>query len=209
MTAETRRMRPSAIAGWLVTSAVGVVAAFFLAFAVATLPGRFAPGTDGFLTAMRLDLGLWLASFGIFGMLAVWISARRWLGDRPVGRGVLLVPGAGIAIAVAEEIALHEWAEARGYYDWDVIGPTAGLSTLLVVVAIGVFANRIAPAAASGLLAAGVFVGAALIGLVVASNLPGLGDGIGPNSWPAAIAIGLAGIYAVVAVVAALRRPRA
>jgi len=179
------------------------VAAFFLAFGIATLPVRFGSGTDAFWSALRLDLGLWLALFGTLGILAVWMSARQWFGVRPIDPGVLLVPGAGIALAVAEELALHEWAEASlGYYDWDFIGPTAALSFLLVLVAIGVFANRIAPAAASALVAIGVYVGAALVALVIASNIPVLGDGIGPNSWPAAIAVGLAGIYAIVAVVA-------
>ena len=209
MTTDVRPDRPSAIARWLLLSAAGVVAAFLVAFGIATLPGRFGSGSDTFWSALRLDIGLWLAMFGIFGILAVWIAARQCFGARPVGWGVLLVPCAGIALAVAEELALHEWAEASiGYYDWDFIGPTAALSFLLVLVAIGVFAKRIAPAAASGLVAIGVFIGASLIVLVVASNIPVLGDGIGPNSWPAAIAIGLAGIYALVAVVAALGRPR-
>jgi hypothetical protein len=188
---------------------LGVVGAFFLAFGIATLPGRFGPGTEGFWSELRLDLALWLASFGILGMLAVWLSGRWLLVEPPVVRGALLVPGAGIAIAVAEELALHEWAETSlGYYDWDLVGPTAGLSFLLVLVSIGVFTERVAPAAAAGLVAIGVIVGAALVAMIVASNIPGLGDGIGSESWPAVIAIALAGFYAVVAVVALRGRSR-
>ena len=50
----------------------------------------------------------------------------------------------------------------------------------------------------SGLAQAGA---AALVLLIVIANMPGLGDGIEPESWPLAILIDLCGLYAVGAVV--------
>jgi hypothetical protein len=36
------------------------------------------------------------------------------------------------------------------------------------------------------------------VAIIVLSNVPGLGNGIGAGSWPLAICVGLSGVYAVV-----------
>ena len=36
-----------------------------------------------------------------------------------------------------------------------------------------------------------------MVGLVVAANVPGLGDGIEPESWPLAIGIGMSAVFVI------------
>jgi hypothetical protein len=189
---------------WTGLTLIGLIPAFLLSFVVATLPARF-----GWDAAVRLDLALWLVLFGVLGMAAAVIAARMAFGAWPAVRStdVGLAAG-GLLIAAIEEILLHEWAEASmGYYDAEFIGPTAGLSFALVPVAIGVFGFRIAPVGLSALprlLTA--FTGIAVLAIVL-SNLPDLLDGIG-RGGAVAVAIGVAGLYAVGAVALALARSR-
>ena len=66
----------------------------------------------------------------------------------------------------------------------------AGLALFGIAVAAGRAA--VPPACAALLLAAGILV-------VGWSNVPGLADGIEAESWPLAIAVALAAVYAVIA----------
>jgi hypothetical protein len=189
---------------WTALTVIGVIAAFLLSFAVATLPSRF-----GWDMSLRLDLASWLILFGLLGMAGAAIAARMAFGTWPgIVPADVTLPVLGLAIAAVEEILLHEWAESTAlYYDWDLIGPTAGLSFALVFVAIAVFGMRIAPSGASApprIVAACAGLGVVAI---VLSNLPDLADGIG-RGGPVATAIGVAGLYAIGALALALTKRR-
>jgi len=121
----------------------------------------------------------------------------------------LVVALLGIALGVGIEVALHEWAERRyGYYDPELVSWTAALSALVVLTALGAFGVLIA--ARRAVVGALVALGIVAIGVlaVVASNVPGLGDGVAPESWPLAVLVGLSGAYAVAAAVVGARRLR-
>jgi len=208
MTSQSETSRP-AVAGWLAITAVGLVVAFLVAFAIATVPGRLGIDVATVGAGLRLDLALWLILFGVLGMAVVRAAAQLAFGAvRSVTAGDIGLPAVGIGLAVAEELALHEWAESSlGYYDWDFIGWTAALSILLVLIAIGWFAALVAPAGATRYPRAALVAAAAVVCLIVASNLPALQDGIGPHSWPVAIAVGLSAAFAVATAASAWRLP--
>jgi hypothetical protein len=92
-----------------------------------------------------------------------------------------------------------------GYYDWDFIGWTAGLSFSVVLVAVAWFGVTVAPSSAQLPPRIGLGLGAVLVVLIVLSNVPALGDGIGPNSMPLAMLVGLSAGYAIAAIVISLR----
>jgi hypothetical protein len=189
-----------------------LIAAFFAAFGVAISIVSRAALPDAGPGSLRLDLAGFLLLLGAFGMGAVLVAGRvafgSWLDARP---RYLILPVTGIALAIGVELALHEWARlAIGYYDSDFIGWTAGLSFSVAVVAVAWFGLSVAPPGAAVPPRIGLGFGALLVVLIVLSNVPGLGDGIGPNSWPLAILVGLSAAYAIGAVallsVARLRR---
>jgi hypothetical protein len=207
MTTSTRAgIRQRAVPwAWAALTLVGLAIAFFTSIGIVIALIQFgALGGSGAEPALRLDLAVALAMFGALGLAIVLAAARvafgRWAEVKAVD---LLLPAVGITIAIAEELALHEWAEASSYYDWDFIGWTAALSLLVVLIAIAGFGIRIAPRGKAHPAVSAGAVAAGLVGVIVASNLPALRDGIGPHSWPLVIAIGLAVVYiAVVAAVA-------
>ncbi len=198
------RSRPWAWAG---LSVVALAIAFLTAFAIATTLLSWAPLPNAD-EGLRFDLALFLILFGVLGMLGVLIAGHlalgRWLDVRA---GDIVLPSAGIALAVAEELALHEWAEASvGYYDSDFIGWTAGLSFTLVALAVARFGVAVAPEAVAAAPRIFAQLAAVLVIFIVLTNVPELGNGIGPHSWPIAILIGAAGLYAVAAVGIGLAR---
>ena len=185
---------------WALLTILALPLAFLGAFvvAIAVVSRSLVPNVA---EGLRLDLALWLLCFGALGLLGVLVAARlafrRWLSVRAQH---VAVAAFGIVLAIAVELTLHEWAEASiGYYDSDFIGWTAGLSFSLVVLAIAVFGQAIAPAGFGVPARLGTRLGVVLVLFIILSNVPGLGDGIGPNSWPLAISIGLAGVYAIAA----------
>jgi hypothetical protein len=92
---------------WTGLTLTGLVAAFLVSFVVATLPARFS-----WEAAVRLDLAAWLILFGVLGMASVLAAARVAFGGWPQVRASdAAVAALGLAIAAAEEILLHEWAE--------------------------------------------------------------------------------------------------
>jgi hypothetical protein len=192
---------------WAALTAVGLVVAFFAAFgaAISVVSRVMFPGAGP--GSLRLDLAGFLLLIGAFGMGAVLVAGRvafgGWLDARPRH---LVLPAAGIALAIGVELALHEWARVSiGYYDWDFIGWTAGLSFSIVLVAIAWFGLSVAPSGAAVPPRIGLGLSALLVVAIVLSNVPGLGDGIGPNSWPLAILVGLSALYAIGAAITSLR----
>ena len=202
-------MRQRAIPwAWAGLTMVGLTIAFFVAAGIVIALRQAGALGAGVEPALRLDLAVVLAAFGGLGLATVLASARvafgRWAEIDAVD---LLIPLVGIAIAIAEELALHEWATASiGHYDWDFVGGTAALSLLVVLVAIAGFGIRVAPRGSAHPAASAGGIAAVLLVVIVASNLPALRDGIGPHSWPLVIAIALAMAYVVVVAVVAVRR---
>ena len=186
---------------WAFLSLVWWFASLGLALPLATYLPDFSDG-------LRWDLAVVLAMSGGLSLVGVWLLGRALL-RRPLARpGVgLVVPIAGIALAIAEELALHAWAESRfGYYDSELIWWTAGLAPLVVLTAVASFGVFVAPAAAVAPPLVGLLLAVGGVLFVVVSNVPGLADGIDPGSWPLAIMVGLATAYAVAAAAFSLRR---
>lgn len=205
------RARPSPSTGalWMWTGglALGAILAFLLPFGItSTLLFLVWPGSVD--ASLRWDLALLNGTMGVLGIAAVLVTARlafrTWL--RVMPWQVLVVVG-GIAIAIAEELVLHEWAEVHiGQYAFDYVAPTAFLSWVTVLVAVSGFATLAAPrrAAVAPLLTASI--AAALVWLIMLLNAPGIVDGIEPESWGLAILIGLAALYALTVVALGIRR---
>lgn len=192
---------------WALLTIVGLVIAFLAAFGAAVVVVSRGMVPDAVPGGLRLDLGVFLLLIGAFGIGAVLVAARvafgSWLEARPPH---LVLPAAGITLAIGIELALHEWArESIGQYDWDFIGWTAGLSFGVVLIAVAWFGVIVAPPGAGAPPRIGLGLSAIVVILVALSNVPGLGDGIGPHSWPLAILVGSAAIYAIGAAITSLR----
>jgi hypothetical protein len=201
-------MHPLAPWLWAASSVVGGAASFAMAFVVAAAAGELGLGrSDGDL-AVRLDLAVFLALIGLFGALVVLGAARPVFGRWPIiGPRQVATAAAGVALAIAVELTLHEWARLQfGYFDPGVVGWTGGLSHAVALSAVAAFAVQVAPPGAEEppLLAS---VGLATVACVVLlSNVPGLQDGIQPESWPLAILVALSAAYAIAVVVVGARR---
>jgi len=193
---------------WAGLTLAGLVVALLVAFGVvAALQQWDLVGGAGVQPALRFDLALLLAVFGGLGMAAVVGTARlafgRWAEVKALD---VLLPVAGIAIAIAEELALHGWAQASiGFYDTDFVGATALFSLLVVLIAMAGFGIRVAPRGMAHPAVTAGACAAVLIAAIVASNLPSLRDGIGPHSWPLVITMGLSVAYVVVVAGVAIR----
>ena len=192
---------------WAALTVVGLVMAFLAAFGVAISVVSRILFPDAGPGSLRLDLAGFLLLIGAFGVGAVLVAGHvafgRSLAVRP---GHVVLPAIRIAIGIGIELAIHEWARLSiGYYDSDFIGWTAALSISVVLVAVAWFGVMVAPRWATAPPRIGLGLSAVIVVLIVLSNLPGLNDGIGPNSWPLAILVGLAAIYATVAVITSLR----
>jgi hypothetical protein len=192
---------------WGALAVAAWIASFFAAFAVVAgvrTIGIPVPEIGG----MRTDLAMLLGLFGILAAGGALAAARlafgRWLA---VGPNDAIVPLIGLVLAMAVELGLHAWTRARfGTYDWDIVGWTAGLSFLLIALAVATFASSVAPrgGALPPLLAQ--VAAAMLVGLIVLSNVGGTTDGIEPESVPLAVLVGLSAVYAVAVVVIGARR---
>lgn len=172
-------------------------AASFLAYLVApfvTLPVTAPAGPAAVPVAWTLA-----AAAGVM------LAARLCLGALPrVPTDAMVLTAAGAALATAVHVGLHAWATYRhGYYDPEMIGLTAAFFAVVVASAIAGFGALVAPRgavlppllAAWGAVAGGV--------LALGGNLPGLADGLDPESVVPAAIIGVAfGYVVLVAVVA-------
>jgi hypothetical protein len=157
------------------------------------------------------EMAEWSVVWGALALTGVLLAGRlafgRWLS---VGAIALVVAVAGIGLSAVVNVVLQQWAIARfGQMDADLIGWTAGLFAVLIGVAVAAFGVFIAPRDAVRWPLAGVLFGFALTAVIVATNVPGLSDGIDPESWPLAIWLGLSGLYAAIVTIASLVKARA
>jgi hypothetical protein len=182
---------------WAAVSLGAFVAAAFVSLPVATGFGDLLRVPDTF--AFTVIWGC-LAIVSVLG--AGRIAFGEWL---RVNVTALSVAAVGIGLAVGVDITLHEWALARfGYYDPDQVWWSAGLFAVLIGLATATIGVLVAPSGYAWWPAAFALAGAAGVLFVVLSNVPGLRDGIEAESWPLAIWIGLAGVYAMAAAFLAL-----
>jgi hypothetical protein len=203
--AATERRHPS-VGGltWTVLSLVLFVAAAFGVFPVSMVLRLFVETTHA------LDMTLWSVVWASLAALGVLVAARIVFGTWPrVGPGAGAVVAIGTALSVGTHLTLQSWAEARfGYYDPDFIGWTAGLFAILVGLATAALGVMVAPRGAAAWPLAFVLLGSAGVAFVLAGNLPGLADGLAPDSWPLAAWLGASGLYAAGVTAASLVRTR-
>ena len=203
MTSVERSTHPAAAWVWVLLSLIWWYASLGLSLPLASL----VPALGG---GLRWDLALVLAVNGAASLAGVWFLGRAIV-RRPLPRpGIgLAVPVVGMALAIAVELALHAWAEARfGYYDRELIGLTAGLSPMLILTAVASFGALIAPGGAIAPPLVGLVLAVGGVLVIFVSNAPGLADGIEPESWALATLIGGAAAYAVGAAASSVRRAR-
>jgi hypothetical protein len=196
---------PAAPARGLTWAALSVV--FFVAALFAILP---------LVAAVRMvweaphlaEMALWSPSWGILAMLGVLLAARlalgTWLRPSATAIGIAAV---GIGLSAVVNVVLQQWEQLRfGITEPELVGPTAALFAMLVGLAVAGFAAFLAPRRMIGWPVVAVALGFIAVAVIVGSNVPGLRDGIGADSWPLAIWVGLSGIYALVVAALVARR---
>lgn len=207
METESRPFHPGAPWVWAGLSFLAWFGSLWVALPLAGLIPPVIVNSGAPDGSLRWDLAVFLSINGSLSLAASIGIGRLIFGRRfRVAPLDFVVPAIGLALAIAIELALHGWAQARySYYDWDFVRWTAGLSALVVVTAVATFGVLIAPSRSSIAPRTWQVVGASLVLLIVASNVPGLGDGIEPESWPLAVLIGLSALYVCLVVAAGWR----
>lgn len=145
------------------------------------------------------QMAIWSPVWGILSILGVLVAAQlalgAWLRPPATAIGIAAV---GIGLSAIVNVVLQQWETIRfGITEPELVGLTAGLFAVLIGVAVAGFAAFVAPRRVIGWPLAAVGLGVGGVVIIVASNLPGLADGIGADSWPLAIWVGLSGVYAV------------
>jgi hypothetical protein len=148
-----------------------------------------------------LGLALWAGSRTLLAGIAAFVVGRILL-----GRAVRSVPTAwivlvvGAAVAGALQAALAGWAIERfGYSDPDFLGPSAQLYQAVGGVAVASFAALVAPPNVTRPAQLSLVLATTLTIAIIAANLSGAADGIGPESIPLAATMGLVLVYSLVA----------
>ena len=193
---------PARAVGWALLSAVLLVAPLFVVLPVV----GYLEGSLG--VSHALGLAAWSVVWGTLSIIGVFLAGRaafgRWLSVTPAA---VLFAALGIATSAHVNVAMYEWSVGRfGYYDLDFVRWTAGLFAVLIALAVATFGVHVAPRTALIWPAVAAAVAGVLSIVVIASNLPGLGDGIGADSWPLAFAIAGAAAYTALSLGAVARR---
>jgi hypothetical protein len=157
-----------------------------------------------------IEMAEWSIVWGACALVGVLVAGRitfgRWL---HVSSRALIPACAGIALSAVVHVVLQQWAIARfEYMDADNIGWTAGLFAVLLGLATATFGVFIAPRQATAWPLAFVLLGATGTVLIVLRNVPGITDGIDPESWPLAIWLGISGLYAAFVTAACVMQAR-
>jgi hypothetical protein len=201
----TPTAQPTPARGGLSWAALSVI--FFVAALFAILP--LVAAVQLVWDAPHLaQMAAWSPAWGILAVLGVLLAARMalgtWLRPSAVAIGIA---GVGICLSAVVNVVLQQWELLRfGITEPELVGPTAGLFAVLVGVAVAGFAAFAAPRRLIGWPLAAVVLGFLGVVVIVGSNVPGLGDGIGADSWPLAIWVGLSGLYALVVTGLVVRR---
>jgi hypothetical protein len=146
-------------------------------------------------------LALWAGSRTLLAGIAAFVVGRILLGRlvRSVPAAWIVLVG-GVVLAGAWQAVLAEWSTGRfGYFDPDFLGPTAQLYQAVGGVAVASFAALVAPPDAARPVQLTLVLATALNIAIVAANLRGVADGIGPESIPLALTMGVVLVYSLVA----------
>jgi len=187
---------------WTLLGAGSWLLAAIVAYAIATAATDVVRIEGADFEAHRWRLSIFVALWGL-------LAGASLLGITSVIFGV--APGAlrraipwlivGSAIAALLEFALLGWGAARfgdQGADPDLIGYTAYLAAAVAAVAVGAFAQSLAPHAS--LLPRLLTLAAAAVGAaMVALNVPGLFDGVEAGSIPLVMMVGASGAYVIAA----------
>lgn len=157
-----------------------------------------------------LEMAEWSIAWGLAAVAGVLIAARiafgRWLA---VGLTAAVTAGAGIVLSATFHVVLQQWTIARfGEMGADYVGLTAGLFAVLLGLATSAFGVLVAPRGAVGWPLACVLLASSLTVVIVAANVPGLADGIDPESWPLAVWLAISGLYAAAVTILSIRQAR-
>ena len=191
-------------AAWAVVSFALFVASSLGIFVVNTVVRAFGD------VPHTIEMAEWPIVWGALAVAGVLIAGRlvfgRWL---RASVSAIVLAGVGIGLSAVVNVVLQQWAIARfGNMDADYIGWTAGLFALLIGVAVAAFGVFVAPPHVVRWPLAFVVFGFALTAVIVAANVPGLSDGIDPESWPVAIWLGISALYAAIVIAACVLRAR-
>jgi hypothetical protein len=203
--------------GWSITAwtAAGVVLyglGFLAAFGViaaAEVPLRavgLAPeaGTLG----LSLQNAAWIAVWGLLAAAgAMWVGRR--IAPRPqisgLGLAFLVV---GLGLAAASELCIDEFVRAwAGEYDPEYVGLSVVIPPAVIAVALAAWAALALPRDARVPVSVLGLVAALGLAVALASNLPGVVDGIAPGHLPIAAAFCADAIYAASAGFLAMLHP--
>jgi hypothetical protein len=152
---------------------------------------------------------------GTAAALATVIAAAVALlaGRLAFGRRLVASPTAwivlclGALLAGGVQVALVDWATVRqGYFDPEMIGSTIFLFATLSGMTVAAFGALVAPRLARTAPMVAVVAGAVLSLFIIGSNVTGLAGGVSPESVPLAMALILAGVFAVTVAALAIRR---
>lgn len=200
MTESSAPPRPIAnrmpVTAWMRALAWGLVSLFgFLGVLLALMPpvGQF----EQLGVPHGMGLGIWALAWVLAtGMLAL-LAARIVFGSWPtVGAAAWLILLLGAVVSAANLWVLVDWAIARyGASDPDYIGPTMGLFAVVAAMAVVGFGVQVAPRSAVWAPFIAAIGGVVLAISIIATNIPGLADGIGRDSWPLAGATLAAALY--------------
>jgi hypothetical protein len=200
-----------AVRPWMVALAWGLVSfCGFVGVLFALLPpvGQF----EQLGVPHAVGLGIWALGWVLAtGMLAL-VAARLVFGSwPPVLLAAWLVLLVGAVVSAANLWVLADWAIARyGASDPDYIGPTMGLFAVVAAVAVAGFGVQVAPRWAVWAPLLALTGGIVLAGFIFLTNVPGLANGLAPDSGPLAVVSIAAAIYVgAVAIVSAVRLRRA
>jgi hypothetical protein len=186
---------------------LGSFVAFFVAFAAsilatATVLAALAPESYTLAPGIVVWSLASAAAVVLLARLLFWTWPR--LSATAIGTVVI-----GALLAGGLELTLRAWAIDRfGQFDDDLIGPTTWLFVIVCGQTVAAFAAMVAPRGAETPPLVLAAIGAALIAATVALNLPGLADGIAPESAGLAVAVGLSAVYAVATLALGWRRAR-
>ena len=180
---------------------------FFVAALFAALP---------LLAAVKLvwdtphlaEMAIWSPIWGILSILGVLVAAQlalgAWLRPPPIAIGIAAL---GLGLSAIVNVVLQQWEMTRfGITEPELVGPTAALFAVLTGLAVAAFGAFLAPRRLIAWPLAAMVLGFLGVAFIVASNLPGLRDGIAAESWPLAIWVGVSGLYALVATGLVIRR---
>ena len=202
------RSLPPRVVSWIwVAGCVAWLAlALILAFGVVSwLPRLLWPS---FAPDHGMELAAFIATWGVLGMAGAAALARLLLGGvASLRRTGLVAAGAGLVIAAALQVVLHDWAVGKlGYYETDAIGPTVMLPLALAALTVAMFGVAVAPRAFDLAPRVAVVAGGVIVLAIVTLNVPGALDGIAARAIALAVVLASVPGYILVSWAIALRR---